>query len=138
MEDFNKSFLGNGWAFPPAFDRKSESGVEMIGGDNDIKQSIRIILGTIPGERIMYPEFGCGINKFVFETRDVTIITMLKTTIYDALLFHEPRIKDVIIKVKEDEEIEGKLFIHIDYKVIITNSRSNMVYPYYLAEGSNI
>lgn len=137
MEDLDKSFLGNGWAFPPSFD-KNKNMVEMVGGESDIDQSIRIILGTIPGERVMYPEFGCGINKFVFETRDVTYITMLKDTIYDALLFHEPRIKVETIKILENNELDGLLEIHIDYTVIITNSRNNMVYPYYLIEGTNI
>ena len=137
MEDLTKSFLGNGWAFPPSFDKHTKS-VEMVGGEKDIEQSIKIILETIPGERVMYPEFGCGINKFVFESKDVTHITMLKDTIYDALLFHEPRIKVENIEVLNDDDINGLLKIHIAYTVIITNSRSNIVYPYYLVEGTNI
>lgn len=137
MEDLDKSFLGNGWAFPPSFNRNKNS-VEMVAGESDIEQSIRIILGTIPGERVMFPEFGCGINQFVFETRDVTHLTMLKDTVYDALLFHEPRIKVEKIKILENNELGSLLEIQIEYTVIITNSRNNMVYPYYLIEGTNI
>jgi phage baseplate assembly protein W len=137
MKDLTKSFLGNGWAFPPAFNKYTNS-VEMVSGVTDIEQSIRIILGTIPGERVMYPSFGCGINTFVFETSDVTHITMLKDTIYDALLFHEPRIKVEKIEVVEDEPVDGLLKIYIEFSVIITNSRSNIVYPFYLKEGTNI
>jgi len=137
MEDKNKSFLGRGWAFPPAFSKDNNS-LEMVEKVDDIEQAIRIILGTIPGERIMFPSFGCGIHKYVFETRDATHMTMLRDAVYDALLYNEPRIKVESIDLEEDIDTEGLIKIYIVYKVIITNSRSNMVFPYYLKEGTNI
>lgn len=137
MEDFTASFLGKGWSFPPSFNKEDKS-VEMVSGLEDIEQSIRIILATMPGERTMYPGFGCGINRFVFESRDATQMTMLKDAVYDALLFNEPRIKVEDIKIHEDGKVDGLLKIHISFTVIMTNSRSNMVYPYYLMEGTNI
>ena len=112
--------------------------VEMASNEEDIKQSIRIILGTMPGERVMSPEFGCSMHKYIFESRDPTHMTMLKDAVYDALLYHEPRIKIERITIEEDEDQEGLIKIHVDYKVIITNSRSNIVFPYYLREGTNI
>jgi len=137
MKDLTTSFLGQGWAFPPSFDKETNS-VEMVGGVDDIGQSIRIILATIPGERVMYPSFGCGINRFVFEATDATHMTMLRDIVYDALLYNEPRIKVEQITIERDGAVDGLLKIHIDFTVIITNSRSNIVYPFYLKEGTNV
>ena len=143
MKEKINSFLGTGWAFPPEFNFDLGT-VECIEDEDDIKQSLRIILGTIPGERIMFPTFGCGIRKFVFESNDPTQISMLKDAIYDAILYHEPRIKLEKIDIKDNTQInddiqnEGLIHIHIYYTVIITNTRSNMVYPFYLKEGTNI
>lgn len=137
MIDATNSFLGKGWAFPPSFDLDSKL-VEMIAAEPDIQQSIRIILGTQPTERMMDPKFGCDLISYVFETNDPTYLTMLRDTIKDALLFYEPRIKVHEIKFGKEKLPEGILMIHIDYTVIITNSRSNMVYPYYFNEGTNL
>ncbi|MBN3582469.1 GPW/gp25 family protein [Algoriphagus aestuarii] len=137
MDSNEKSFLGVGWAFPPSFDKDSKK-LKMVSGEEDIKESIRIILGTIPTERVMYPKFGCDLISYVFETNDPTFLTMLKDTIFDALLYYEPRIKVSEIKFDKSKFGEGILQIFIDYTVIITNTRSNMVYPYYFNEGTNI
>ncbi|WP_373522608.1 GPW/gp25 family protein [Aquiflexum sp.] len=137
MDKSEKSFLGKGWAFPPAFDIQTKL-VRMVSENEDIQQSIRIMLGTIPGERIMNPKFGCGIIKHVFETTDATSITILKDMIYDALLFYEPRIKSEKINILTDRIEEGILMVHISYIIIITNTRSNMVYPFYATEGTNL
>lgn len=137
MKDKNNSFLGRGWAFPPAFNYEMGT-LEMAENEEDIDQSLRIILGTIPGERVMLPTFGCGIRKFVFESNDPTHISMMKDAIYDAILFNEPRIKLEKIEIKDDTQIFGLLHIHISYTIIITNTRSNMVYPFYFKEGTNL
>ena len=137
MEKERKSFLGTGWAFPPAFNFDRGT-LELANGEEDIKQSLRIIIGTIPGERIMFPTFGCGIHKFVFESKDPTHLSILKDSIYDAILYHEPRIKLEKIEITEDLTDYGKIYVHITYTVIITNTRSNMVYPFYLNEGTNL
>jgi phage baseplate assembly protein W len=137
MKDKNNSFLGRGWAFPPAFNYEMGT-LEMAENEEDIDQSLRIILGTIPGERVMLPTFGCGIRKFVFESNDPTHISMMKDAIYDAILYNEPRIKLEKIEIKDDTQIFGLLHIHISYTIIITNTRSNMVYPFYFKEGTNL
>lgn len=137
MKEKNESFLGRGWAFPPEFN--FERGIlEMAEDENDIKQSIRIIIGTIPGERAMFPAFGCGIRRFVFESDDPTHMTMLKDSVYDALLFNEPRIKVEKIEITNEIKEHGFVSIHVFYTIIITNTRSNIVYPFYFKEGTNL
>jgi len=137
MNEKNNSFLGRGWAFPPAFNYDLGT-LETAEDEEDIKQSIGIILGTIPGERVMFPTFGCAIRNFVFESNDPTQITMLKDAIYDALLYNEPRIKIEKIDINDDTYEFGLLNIHIFYTIIITNTRNNMVFPFYFKEGTNL
>lgn len=137
MKGKSYSFLGKGWAFPPEFNFEMGT-VETVEDEYDIKQSLGIILGTIPGERVMFPTFGCGIRKFVFESNDPTQISMLKDTIYDAILYDEPRIKLEKLDIKDDTQIYGLVHIHIFYTVIITNTRTNMVFPFYFKEGTNL
>ncbi len=137
MRDKNNSFLGQGWAFPPAFNYERGT-TELVENEKDIVESMKIILGTIPGERVMFPTFGCPIQKFVFESNSATQKTMLKDAIYDALLFNEPRIKVEKIEISDDTLVHGLINIHVQYKVIITNTRSNMVFPFYFKEGTNL
>ncbi len=85
------SFLGTGWAFPPAFDKAGSSAV-MSHAVADIEESIRIILGTIPGERMMEPTFGCNLHRLVFEKVDSEMITEISDLVEHALLDFEPRV----------------------------------------------
>ena len=137
MQEKDNSFLGRGWAFPPAFNFERGT-TEMAEKETDIQESIRIILGTIPGERVMFPTFGCPVREFAFESNNATQMSMLKDAVYDALLFNEPRIKVEKIEITDDKIEEGLINIHIDYKVIITNTRNNMVFPFYFKEGTNL
>ena len=132
-----KSFLGTGWSFPPVFN-KSDHSVSMVSDMNDIEESIRIILGTTPGERLMQPEFGCDLKRLVFEKIDSTLIASLDHLIYHALLNYEPRITFLNTEILEQNDSNGLLHISINFKVIITNSRHNIVFPYYLIEGTNV
>lgn len=137
MADKNESFLGRGWSFPPAFNYDMGT-LETVIDEDDIKQSLEIILGTIPGERVMFPTFGCVIRKFVFESNDPTQISMLKDAIYDAILFNEPRIKLEKIEIEDDTQRFGLMHIKVFYTIIITNTRSNVVFPFYFKEGTNL
>jgi phage baseplate assembly protein W len=137
LKEKNTSFLGKGWSFPPEFNFEMGT-VVTVEDEEDIRQSLRIILGTIPGERLMFPAFGCGIRKYVFESNDPTQISMLKDAIYDAILYNEPRISIEEIEIKDDTQQYGLMHIHIFYTVIITNTRNNMVYPFYSKEGTNL
>jgi phage baseplate assembly protein W len=132
-----KSFLGTGWSFPPTFN-KSDHSVFMVSDINDIEESIRIILSTTPGERLMQPEFGCDLKRLVFEKVDSTLIASLDHLIYHSLLNFEPRITFINTEVLEQNDLDGLLHIKIHFKVIITNSRHNIVFPYYLIEGTNV
>ena len=132
-----KSFLGTGWSFPPRFDAASGD-VEMVSEETDIRQSLYIILTTIPGERVMWPTFGCDIFGQVFARIDTTTETYMRGLITDAILYYEPRITLEEVLFTEDEQLEGRLYIDLTYTIRKTNSRSNVVFPFYLREGTNI
>jgi phage baseplate assembly protein W len=136
MEGAN-SFLGRGWAFPPSFDRGSMS-VKMVSELEDIQESIRIILSTTPGERVMQPAFGCPLRRMVFERLDTAFMNELNDIIRQALLNFEPRIRFIEAVVIQENVLEGIVYIEIGFSVIITNTRHNLVYPFYFLEGTNI
>ena len=131
------SFLGTGWAFPPAFDRESGS-VEMVQEEEDIQQSLEILLSASIGERVMQPLYGCNLRDFQFEPVSNTLIGFLVDMVERAILFFEPRIQVENISITEPGDIqvfEGKLLISIDYVIAGTNSRYNYVYAFYLTEA---
>ncbi|WPQ60889.1 GPW/gp25 family protein [Chitinophaga sancti] len=132
-----QSFLGTGWSFPPSFDKVGRTAI-MVSDIADIEESIRIILSTIPGERLMQPTFGCDLNKLVFENFASSLMGEMKHMIYYALLNYEPRVKDVNIELLSRDELKGILHIQLNYTVIITNTRHNLVYPFYFLEGTSL
>lgn len=135
-EIIDRSFLGTGWSFPPTF-RREWYGVEMLSGEADIRSSIKIILSTIQGERVMLPTFGCNLQPYVFEPMNVPNIAMIEKIVKDALTYHEPRIiVDELISTPHPQQ--GLLEINIWYTIITTNTRTNMVFPFYMKEATNI
>jgi phage baseplate assembly protein W len=128
-----KDFLGVGWKFPIQVD--SNLMIRMSKHEEDIKEAIWIILATSKGERVMQPDFGCGIHDFVFESISSTTRGLIEQTVRDALILWEPRITLVKVSASTDQIDEGKLIINIDYIVNSTNNRFNLVYPFYLQEG---
>lgn len=110
----------------------------MVSDTEDIAESIRIILSTIPGERLMQPKFGCNLRKLVFEKIDTTLIARLNHLIYHALLDFEPRINFLEAEIIDRDELNGILQIQVNYSIILTNTRHNIVFPFYLLEGTNI
>lgn len=135
----SKSFLGKGWSFPPTFSRKMAT-VAMESEEEDIKQSLQIILSTRPTERVMNPDFGCELNQFIFEEISQNLITSLQNAVADAILYHEPRIEVGAddITISDSEANQGLLFISINYLVRRTNSRFNLVYPFYINETQGL
>jgi len=131
------AFLGTGWSFPPAFGRGGAE-VTMVSGVDDIQQSLHILFATRLGERVMQDEFGCALDSVVFEEIDQGLINTLNRTISDAILYHEPRITLDQIDVDESAEWPGLLLISLTYTVRSTNSRFNMVYPFYLNEAATL
>lgn len=132
--DLEKTFLGTGWSFPPNFDRKLKS-VELVSDKTDIDQSLEILLSTRLGERVMLPKYGCDLSDLVFESMNTTFETYITDLVRSAILYHEPRIDMESLEFENDQN-EGKLLIIITYKIRITNSRSNFVFPFYKNEKS--
>lgn len=126
-------FLGKGWKFP--FNVNYLGKVDISSYEADIKEAIFIILGTSPGERVMRPDFGCGIHEYVFSTIDTLSLRLIENTVIEALTRWEPRIELIEVKVITDPANEGKLLINLDYRVRTTNTSFNLVYPFYLKEG---
>lgn len=130
----NRSFLGKGWSFPPRFTR---DGVEMVSDDDDIRESLLVLLTTAPGERTMRPQYGCGMRKHLFGTLDSNQTALLEDTIRQAILFHEPRISVEKIGIARSPHDAGTALIEIDYLVAQTNNRRNFVYPFHLSEATD-
>jgi phage baseplate assembly protein W len=132
----NNSFLGKGWSFPPEFDNTSGS-VSMTEGEDDIQSSLKILLSTRLGERIMQPKFGCALDELSFEPLTTTMKTYIKDLIETAILYFEPRIDVGLITLTEDIN-QGLVLISLDYRIRSTNSRQNLVFPFYKNEGSGV
>ena len=131
----DQSFLGRGWSFPPSF---AAGGRELhtVAQQEDIEQSLAILLSTRRGERVMQDDFGCELSEFVFEEITDGLIGRVHSVIERAILHHEARIELNGIEVSASDDTQGLLLIAIDYTVRATNSRYNMVYPFYLNEAS--
>ncbi|ARU62627.1 baseplate protein [Tumebacillus avium] len=130
-----KSFLGRGWKFPVVVD-PATGRIAMSEFEDDIAEAIRIILYTAKGERVMRPDFGCGIHEFVFETTDPTTLSLMEASVEEAIMRWEPRVHEVDVKITQEQHDEGKLHISLAYRVRTTNNLYNQVYPFYMHEGT--
>jgi phage baseplate assembly protein W len=133
----SNAFLGTGWSFPPSFDYDL-GGVVMVSGEEDIRQSLHILLFTGIKERNMHPDFGCELSGFLFEEINRSTITGIKELISHSILLYETRIELDEVEVSESDTEQGLLDISISYTIRATNTRSNMVFPFYLNEATNI
>jgi phage baseplate assembly protein W len=127
-----KAFLGSGWSFPLGVDQDGR--IAQTEHEDDIRQAIRIILSTDPGERTMRPDFGAGLRALTFEPINTTTRALARHRVEQALLQWEPRIDNIEVTVDADPT-NGRLMIDIHYRVRTTNTFYNLVYPFYLAEG---
>jgi phage baseplate assembly protein W len=123
--------LGTGWAFPTTLDATGQ--VQMTSGEAAVRQSIWTILGTSPGERLMRPDFGCGLHDLVFGVNGAGTANAVAGAVRDALATWEPRIDVLDVFAAPDPAVPERLLIEINYQVRSTNSRFNLVYPFYLA-----
>jgi len=125
-------FLGKGWGFP-VFDRHNK--VSVAPAERSIRDSIWIILATAPGERLMRPEFGCGVHKLVFAVNDTATLNQVEHEVRQALTRWEPRIE--VLDVDAEEKGQGEvLLLNVHYRVRSTNNFFNLVYPFYLTVGA--
>ena len=129
-------FLGRGWHFPVQFDPRNGA-TGMVQDVEDIEESLRILLGTRPGERIMLPAYGCDIRRVMFDILNESTLTELKELIREAILFFEPRIALERIDADLADPTEGRLELNLLYTVRATNTRHNLVYPLYLDQASS-
>lgn len=133
----NQDYLGTGWSFPPEFSRAT-GGVIMSSGPQDVAESLRILVGTLPGERAMRPDYGAALQDLLFASMDTTTQTEFFDRIRIALLQYEPRILVDSLVLNTDFLPEGRVELVVDYRLRANNTRYNFVYPFYLEEGSLI
>ena len=127
-----KEFLGRGWQFPVAVDTTGK--IALSEYEQDIRESIRLILLTAPGERVMRPDFGAGLHTFVFASMSATTLGAIQAAVQKALIQWEPRIQVLAVHVTPERSDIGKVLIDIDYRVRATNTTFNLVFPFYLEE----
>ena len=128
------AFLGTGWGFPPQFTANGAE-VNLASREEDIFQSLQLLLSTQMNERSLTLDYGCELNSYLFEEMNTQLENNLTSLIREAIYNYEPRIETEKVSVKIDNEQEGLLLIEVRFKVKATNSRYNLVYPFYLNEA---
>lgn len=136
MENFT-SFLGTGWSFPSKFEKQTKK-VAMVSEEDDIRESLIILLSTRPGERVMNPLYGCNLDDLLFAPLNLTLKTYVSDLIDTAILYFEPRIDLEKVDISVNNDLEGELLIELNYMVRSTNTRRNLVYPFYRGEGTDV
>lgn len=133
-----KTFLGIAWNYPPRFNGgESSQPTEMVANEANIQQSIITLLSTSPGERVHRYDYGCPIREYAFEMMTASTRTILRDRIEQSIILFEPRV--IVNRIDfEEKQDEGKMNILIDYTIRQTNRRSNMVYPFYFVEGTDL
>lgn len=134
-DDLYISFLGTGWSFPPSF---NAGGVVMTADEADIQASLQILFGTTPGERFLVPKYGLDMHELMFEPMSTTMRTLLTDRVRTAILIYEPRIKLLNLQIDNPDPGEGTLQILLEYEVRATNSRFNLVFPFYRTDSNEV
>ncbi len=127
-----KAFLGRGFAFPVRVD--ASGALALAEYEDDIRQAIRIVLDTEPGERVMRPDFGAGLRAVLFEPMNQHTTALIRHRVEQSLVLWEPRIDSIGVAVRADVPA-ARLDIDVRYRVRTTNTFYNLVYPFYLQEG---
>ncbi len=135
--DHDTSFLGTGWGFPPEFSRESGE-VVMTADEQDIEASLRILFSTAPGERFLQPRYGLDFREVQFEPMSTTLRTFLQDRVRTAILIHEPRIRLLALTIDSPDPGAGTLAVAVEYEVRTTNSRFNLVFPFYRTDGNEL
>lgn len=130
-----KTFLGVGWAFPPTFS-KIQGTVKTVSDEEDVFQSLQILLSTELKERVMRSDFGCDLTSMIYDNITITLLTKIKGIITNAILKYEPRVDLLDVDFFNENNNDGQINIEITYRIRATNSRKNFVFPYYIKEGT--
>ncbi len=125
----SEEFIGAGWGFPMRLD--ATGSIALVSHDREIEESIRLIVGTAPGERPMRPEYGCAIHDYVFASIDSDTAGRISGEVRSALVRWEPRIKVEGVDVTVDPKDQTFAYIDIRYSVGDTNDPRNLVFPFY-------
>ena len=128
------AFLGRGWSFPPVI---TETGVRMSAYEQDIRESLHVLFSTAPGERVCRYDYGCPLRRYAFEPLTTQLLVRMRGDISRAVTLYEPRIALEDVSFEKQPE-RGVLLVRLTYTVVRTNNRHNMVYPFYLNEGTSI
>ena len=128
-----RDFLGTGWKFPIRVNARG--GLSYSRNEQKIDESIWIILSTAKGERVMEPDFGCGIYDYVFAPNNPGTRGAIAYEVQQALTKYEPRINLENVRVESFPGRENQLLIRVDYRVLANNAKRNLVYPFYLTEA---
>lgn len=126
-------FLGRGWRFPVRPDAVGR--LRLTEQDEAVRNSIFLILSTVPGERVMRPDYGCGIHDLVFEANTPTLRGTVKAMVRRSLIQWEPRIDVLEVRVDTQVDQPTHLVIRVDYRLRQNNGLFNLVYPFYLQES---
>jgi uncharacterized protein len=132
IETRNREFLGQGLAFPLQFSPRGE--IALATGDNDIEQSITIILGTVPGERVMRPRFGCRAWELLFSPNEAVTQSLMSEYVREALEMWEPRVAVRDVVAYRDPDRDGAMLVDIAYEIKTTHDVRSIVYPFYIAD----
>lgn len=124
-------FLGTGWAFPPTFDTRSRAAA-LVSAAQDVRESLRILMLTHPGERVMHPTYGCGLRRMVFEQVTSSLLTEMRSMIQQAVALFEARVELEAVQFDTSGLHEGVLRIRLDYRLRSSNTPDNLVFPLYL------
>ncbi|GMQ30005.1 GPW/gp25 family protein [Algoriphagus confluentis] len=130
------TYLGRGWAWPVSFQQEVGQ-VSLAENEEDIRQSLIILLNTSMGERVLRPEYGANMEDLLFESLNVTTATLISNRIQRAILFHEPRIRVIQVDMRPDYQ-GGRIEVLVEYLILATNNRRNLVYPYLFIEATDI
>lgn len=128
-----RDFLGVGWKFPIRINARG--GLSYSQHEQDIEEAIWLVLATAKGERVMEPDFGCGIHDYVFAPNNPGTHGAIAYEVEFALAEYERRIDVESVRVESFPESDNRLLIYVDYRVRSTNAKRNFVYPFYLTES---
>jgi uncharacterized protein len=126
----NGDFVGRGWAFPMGVGPRG--GIAMLTGTDDIDASLRVILSTAPGERVMRPDFGCRIWDLLFAPVEPNSIGLIVQAVREAVGRWEPRVDLQEVTAAPDAVDPSRVMIRLAYVIRSTNARHNLVYPFYV------
>ena len=134
MANAKRDVLGVGWKFPLQVDIRGA--IASARYEQSIEESIYMILSTAKGERLMMPDFGCGIHDIVFMPNNPAVVASVVDAVRSALVIYEPRIDVLSVKANTNEAQQNLLIIRVNYRVRANNTIENLVYPFYITEGS--